>query len=323
MSIPPAYMGYIGYVRITSGTTFGIRCTSCDLALSQAIEKPEVVSSRFDYTVYRLGPKEVGGTIAFPAVMDPSGGGAGSVDVVPVIWLATIQRNNDGRMQNVLTPVKVKYTSDNATFNFHNCKVNSFTFTATHSEMVTIDLDIFGTRREYLGSGGGYLSDAELGGERNARALTWNDVYTKITLDDGSYFTGEYIRSFTFTVNNNLERFYTLNGCLNPQDIAAKLRSMEGTLDIMGRHPELGYNAEQNEARCYANGSVHFGYYVSTCAANWGALIPGVVYEIETMGLSNDLMQSTVNFHALPGGISTETFVQSVPAIDKSICAIL
>jgi len=291
--------------------------------LSQAIEKPEVVSSRFDYTVYRLGPKEVGGTIAFPAVMDPSGGGVGSVDVVPYIWLATIQRNNDGRMTNVLEPIKVKYTSDNATFNFHNCLVNSYTFAVTQGDMVNIDLEVFGTSREYLGSGGGYLSDAELGGQRNARALTWNDVYTKVSMDDGSYFTGEYIRSFSFTVNNNLERFYTLNGCLSPQDIAAKIREITGTMTIMGRHPQLGFNAEQNETRCFANGAVHFGYYVSTCSANWGVNMPGVVYEIETMSLSNDLMETSVNFHALPGGISTETFVQSVPAIDKSICATL
>ena len=320
MAFPPAYMGYIGYVRISGGVTYGIRCTSCDLRLTQAIDKPDVVSSRFDKTVYKLGPKEVGGSIEFPAVMDPSGGGVGSVDVVPQLWLSVIQRNDDGRLQNILEPIKVKYTSDNATFNFHNCRVDQFRFTVAQQEMVTIGVDIIGTSREYLGSGGGYLSDAELGGERNARAITWNDIYLKVGMRGGDFFTGEYVRNFEATVNNNIERFYTLNGCLSPQDVAAKLRDLGGSMTIMGRHALLGATAEQNEYQCYDDNEIHFGYFVSKCQANWGVKLPGVVYEIEQMSLKNDLMESTVAWHSLPGGTSAETFVEDVPALDSSTC---
>ena len=323
MATPPAYMGFIGYVRIESGVTYGIRCTTCDLKLTQAIDKPDVVSSRFDKTVYKLGPKEVGGSIEFPAVMDPSGGGIGSVDVVPQTWLAAITRGADGRMNKVLDHVKVKYTSDNASFIFNYCLVDQFRFTVAQGEMVTIGLDIIGKNREYIGTDPTYLTDTELGGQRNARALTWNDVYIKITLPDGHSFTGEWIRNFEVTVNNNIERFYTLNGCLSPQDIAAKLRDLGGSMTVMGRNPNLGHYADKlNETECYANGSVHFGYYVSKCQANWGVNLPGVIYEIEQMGLKNDLMESTVNWHSLPGGGAStlETFVEEVPGIDKSIC---
>lgn len=319
MPIPPAYMGYIGYVRISSGMDYGIRCTSCELKLSQTIEKQDVVSSRFDKTVYRLGPKEIGGTIAFPAVMDPGLGGVGSTDVVARLWLAAIQRNNDGRMVNVLEPVKVKYTSDNATFNFHNCKVNTFKFSVAQSDVINIETEVFGTSREYLGSGGGYLTDAELGGERNARAMTWNDVYLEVVFEGGS-FTGEYVRTFECNINNNLDRFYTLNGCLSPQDIAPKLRDITGSLVVMGRHPGLGQDAEDNQERCFADHTLHFGYYVSGCSAQWGVKLPGVVYEIETMGLKNDLMESTVNWHSLPGGRASETFVDTDFIINKDVC---
>jgi len=322
MAIPPAYMGFIGYVRVTSaGSTYGIRCDSCELKLTQTIDKPDVVSSRFDKTVYRLGPKEVGGTISFPAVMDPSGGTSGSVDLIPQLWLSVITRDDDGRIPAayLLDPVTVKYTSDHATFDFNNCRLNSFKWTVAHSEMIKVELDIMGTSRENLGGGGGYLSDAELGGQRNARALTWNDAFMEIGYDGGS-FTGEYVRSFDITVMNNCERFYTLNGCLSPQDIAAKLRDLTGSLVIMGRHPGLGQAAEDNESRCYADGFLHFGYDVSGCAAKWGVKLPGVVYEIETMGLKNDLMESTVNWHALPGGISTENFVNTNFTVSKSSC---
>ena len=276
MASPPAFMGYIGYVKIISGVTYGIRCTSCDLKLTQTIDTEEVVSSRYDRTVYKLGPKEVGGSIEFPAVMDPNSGGVGSVDVVPQLWLSTIQRNELGRMFKELNTVRVKYTSDNATFEFYNCLVDQFKFTVAHREMITINVDIIGKNRKYVGGGGvDILSESELGGERNARALTWNDVYLKITLPGGDSFTGEWVRNFEFTLANNIERYYTLNGCLSPQDIAAKIRNIDGSMTIMGRNPQLGEYADKlNERDCYADGSIHCGYFVSKCQANWGIKLP-------------------------------------------------
>jgi len=333
MASPPAFMGYVGYVRIESGVTFGIRCDSCDLKLTQTINPEEVVASRFDRTVYRLGPKEVGGSIGFPAVMDPNGGGIGSVDVVPQLWLAAIERDPDGRMLHVLNTIKVKYTSDNATFDFHNCLVDQFKFTVAQSEMVKMNIDIIGKSRECLGTSGGYLTDTELGGERNARALTWNDVYLKITLPGGDSFTGEWVRNFELTLQNNIERFYTLNGCLSPQDIAAKIRAIDGSMTIMGRNPLLGeYAAKLNEGDCYADGSIHCGYFVSKCQANWGINLPGVIYEIEQMSLKNDLMESTVAWHSYPGSprvvaiagggqtVTMETFVEDVPGVVNTTC---
>ena len=62
---PPAYMGYVGFVNIGG---YIVRATSADISLKQDITKPDVVDGRIDRTVYRLGPQEVGGTVAFPAI---------------------------------------------------------------------------------------------------------------------------------------------------------------------------------------------------------------------------------------------------------------
>ena len=299
-SIPYASLGFVGFVQFETNPTFGVRATSCDLKLSQAIEKPEVVTGKFDRTVYKLGPKEVGGAVAFPAVLETVGGG--TTQIMDKLWELAVFRSEDGRLTDF--DAAVKYTASNATFRFEDCMINSFKWSVTQGDLVNVETDIIGRKRNLI-----TLSPPTYD-TRNTRAATWADVDITVALSTGGTMTGEWIRSFESTINNNVERFYTCNGELNPQDIAPKMREITGSMTLMGRNPVMGQFAEDNQNRCNEDNSIRFGYQVTNnlCNATWFKKFCGVVFEIETMSLSNDIVESSINWHALPGGAAGEMF---------------
>ena len=113
-------------------------------------------------------------------------------------------------------------------------------------------------------------------------------------------------------------RFYTLNGLLTPQDVAPTKRDITGTLEIMGRHPQLGQTALTNDQRCHEDNNITFGYTIATevCRADWRIKLPGIVFRIEEMSLTNELFVTTVNWISLPGvtykaNLGSENFVIS------------
>ena len=116
---PPAYMGFVGFVKLRTGNVVGtsqadsnythedmiIRATSADLNLSQEVSKPDVIDSRYDRTVYQLGPKIIEGTVAFPAVYDLQGGAS----IVEALYRYAITRNTSGLLSDF--NLDVKYAS--------------------------------------------------------------------------------------------------------------------------------------------------------------------------------------------------------------------
>lgn len=303
--VPQAALGFVGFVKISTGSKeFGIRATSCDLKLSQAIEKPDVVSGRFDKTVYKLGPKQVEGSIAFPATLETSSTGL-TAQLMDDIWSLGVYRGSDGRLDSFTS--KVKYAAENASFEFDGCMVNTLKWSVTQQDLVNIDFNVVAKSRT------AQTVSSPTYAHRNTRAVTWADVFFNIYLGSGGggIIEGEWVRSFDITINNNVERFYTCNGLLSPQDVAPKQRDITGTLTIMGRNYHLGiYSDERNQENCFADGYIKFGYEITNqnCRAAFKKKICGVIFEIETMSLRNDLIESTVNYHCLPGGQADELF---------------
>ena len=314
---PPAYMGFVGFVKFITtnpSNVFTVRASSADVKLTQTVDKPDLISGKYDRTVYKLGPKEVGGGVSFPAIMEnATDASSGTTAAVPALWRKAILRIAGGRLDQM--DLAVKYTSDNAFFKFTNCIVNSFEFSVTQGDLVNINLDLMGVQRIALvpiNSIGNGLTEEPRYNTRNARAVTWNDSLIQITNDDGilgtsGSITGEWLRAFTATVNNNAERFYTLNGKLFPQDVQAKQRDISGTMTVMGRNPVLGLVSETNQDRCNEVSNIKFGYQLTIgCQACFLVELPGCVFQIEEMSLTNDLLESTVNWHSLPGGKYTD-----------------
>lgn len=294
---PPAYMGYVGFVNIDGNT---VRATSADIKLTQEVTKPDVVDGHIDRTVYQLGPQEVGGSIAFPALYDTSSGAT----TVDNLWRLVIQRVGGGTLTPF--PVDIKYaqsggTSNQSDFSYDNCVVNTMQFSVTQSDVMNITCDIIGMTRSP--NTAGIVSN--LG---NSRIVTWADARFVINQGTTSLgmpsneIPGQHVRSFEVNINNNVERFYTLNGALFAQAIAPAKRDVTGNVVFLGRLPGLGELAENNEDRESEDTTIDFGFETTstTSTTSFIKTLPNVVFQIEEMAITNNLFETTVMWHSLP-----------------------
>jgi len=297
---PFAAMGYVGFVQFEGGAFQSnglIRAFSADVRLSQEITAPDVVDGSTDRTAYQLGPKIVGGGVEFPAVFDRSGAGSSTADVATLIYDACVNRTTGGQLESQFN-ISTRYTNQAASsFKYEDCIVNSFRFSVTQSDVIRIGIDVIGKSRIAAGPQTATNFD-------NTRIAVWADALFNIldTSQNNLDISGNHVRSLEVNINNNADRFYTLNGLLEPQDIAARKRDVEGSVTLMGRHPDLGNAAFSNEDRCYEETKLGFGYSVNNanCSGAFGSVLPNVILFIEELSLTNDLFETTVRFRSLP-----------------------
>ncbi len=332
---PQAFMGFVGFIRVEQGKIYGnadgatridhdsylIRATSADINLSQEISKPDVIDSRYDKTVYQLGPKLVDGSFGFPAVYEVSGV-AGSKTLFEILYRYAVTRQDNG----LLSPfeLQVKYAAsqtlpyNEAEFKYTGCFANTWQFSVAQSDVVTCTVDILGVNRETLGTlnpptrsdtvceGSSTDETASIG---STRIVTWNDARVEIEGDRIGYGTdaigGQHVRSFEANINNDAERYYTLNTQLFAQAIAPRKREITGNIVLMGRHPKLADIALKNQFNCTESSTIKFGFNTpgtgEGCADSTFAVgMPNCVFEIEEMSLTNDVFETTVNWHSLP-----------------------
>ncbi len=327
---PRAFMGFVGFVRVQAGTVKGnadgvddtphgsylIRATSADINLTQEISKPDVIDSRYDRSVYQLGPKLVDGSFAFPAVYEvPTGQ---TETLFEILYRYAVTRDNFG----LLSPfeLNVKYAASStlpneAEFKYTGCIANSWQFSVAQSDVVTCNVDIIGVNRETLGAldpptrsdtaceGSSTTETDSIG---TTRIVTWNDARVELTGGrlNGS-IGGEYVRSFEANIANDAERYYTLNTKLFVQAIAPRKREITGNVVLIGRHQQLANVALNNELNCTESADIKFGFNTpgtgeGCSSSTFNVTMPNCVFEIEEMSLTNDLFETTVNWHALP-----------------------
>ena len=311
---PPAYVGFVGFVKLNSGTIIAdpasgasttsyqdtiVRATTADINLSQEITKPDVVDSRYDRTVYQLGPKIIEGTLAFPAVYDIGTG----TNIVDVLFRLAATRLDSGLLNEF--DLDIKYAASNtvpnvAEFAYLGNIINTWQFSVSAEDVINISCDVIG--RERISKTVPTLDDTYM---QNTRVATWNDARVEVVGGRiANPIGGQYVRSFEANINNNAERFYTLNTQLFPQSIAPTKRDITGNLVLMGRHEDIAGLAVDNELYCSETTNVRFGFQTSgsgaSCEASFGVELPNTVFEIEEMSLSNDLFETTINWHSLP-----------------------
>jgi hypothetical protein len=355
---PPAYMGFVGFVKIVPSTSGAytisdvphlIRTTSADINLKQDVTTPDVIDSRYDRTVYQLGPMTVDGSVSFPAIYQLPN----NATYTPFELMYRYAATRSSGLKSDTAPIAegglnqfdmmVKYASsftepNEAEFNYKNCIVNTWKFSVNQSDLVTCDVDIIGINREDIAgtmkppcrsdnvcsTSGSNCDSTEGFSIGTTRVVTWNDARVQLGGPDSSsdgdnlfatndntlgYIGGEYIRTFEANINNDAERFYTLNAHLYAQAIAPRKREVSGSMTLMGRHQTLSNIAVNNQLNCTANSTIKFGYVLSvpgsgvgcTGLSGFNTTFPNVVFEIETMSLTNDLFESTVNWKSLPG----------------------
>lgn len=304
----PAFTAKLGYVgSVAFGFTTGlvtVRATSANIRASQEITYPDVVDGRIDRTLYQLGPRVVGGNVTFPLVHEGvanSGRSCGTaVNLGSLFWSAAAKRDNYGRLVEFF-PAHVRYT-DNTAFTYPNCIINTMQISVTQSDVVTFSCELIGGASaddnvripKEVSDDLDYLAPA--------RVVTWNDFVLRIWGDtsSGLVVNGEQIRSFNVSLNNNAERYYTLNNKLAPQDVAARKREISGQVVIMGRNEQLSDLAYTNQNRFTSTAGIAFGYTLGAGGNPYFATgLHGVIFEIEEIEITNDLVETTVAYTAL------------------------
>ena len=335
---PPAYMGFVGFVRLKSGLinsnlstaalshpNYIIRARTASINVTQDITAPDVIDSRFDRSVYQLGPKLIDGSLEFPAIYDrPSGASFGVIEAL--YRYAVTRKLTTGTLSDFGLDVKYAPSAslpNQAEFVYNNCIINNWTFSVTQGDVVSCSIDIIGLTRDPSGAldpparkddnACTPLGDTANGEIGNTRIVTWHDARVELennnwpaNADGNRIIGGEYVRSFEVNIGNDAERFYTLNKNLFPQAIAPRKRDVNGSIVLMGRHTTLAEQAFNNELRCSESSTLKFGFVTSatdsSCATNSGfaVTLPNIVFRIEELGLSNDIFESTVNWISLP-----------------------
>lgn len=305
---PYGHMGYVGSVQMRNlpgvSNPIVVRVTSADIKATQDITHPEVIDGRIDTTLYQVGPLIVGGNLAFPLVHEGAALGAGycaatSDSLAKKMWQIAAERDELGRLNNVFD-CDVRY-ADNTAFTYPGCYINQMTFTITQSAEVNVTAEVFGGasstgagRTNYQGlSNPTFLSPA--------RVVTWNDAQIELYDDNGlTVLKGNELREFSCMINNGLERIYTMNGRLAPQDIVAKKREISGSLKIMGRNATLGNISFTNSSRFTSKAAIAFGYQLGdTATPYWATALYGVIFKIEEMALTTGLFETTVAYRAM------------------------
>lgn len=304
-----APMGFVGSVQLQpdgDATPVTLRVTSADIKTTQEITYPEVIDGRIDTTLYQVGPKVTGGSVAFPLVHEGSTLSSdatcdnGSATLAGKLWEIAAKRNPSGRLINKCA-AHVRY-ADNTAFTYPGCYVNTMTWTMTQSEAVNVTVELFGGADAQHPQGriayGGLANPSFLS---PARVITWNDALVEVYKDSGVHVCAGYqLREFTVTLNNALERIYTLNGKLAVQDIAAKKREISGQLKTLGRIPDLADFARDNDKRYTSSSGIAFGYKLGgSTNPFWANAFWGVIFSMEEMALTTGIFEVTHNWRAL------------------------
>jgi len=334
MTITAANMGFVGWVKFDFGTGNNLgflRATSCDLKVTQTIDPSEVIDGTIDRTVYKLGPKEIGGSVAFPAVLDQGTSGS----AMARLWNVALQREGGAGVPSNqggfaadpgLFNVLVKYSNGTA-FNYTDCIVDNYEWSVTQSDVVTIKVALIGKDRvaptipvtNAAIAGNSYYPTATNTHPTfsNTRIITWNDVNVNV-----GGVPSEFVRSFTCTVNNNVKRYYSLNGALSPSLVAPTKRDITGNVAIIGRNDLISGStgADGNYSRCSADQTIGFSVFQiprtgsPVCAAAWGVEFPSMcIFEYEEIALTNELFETKINYKVFPGesftGSNSNTFM--------------
>jgi hypothetical protein len=310
---------------------------------------PDVIDGRIDRTAYQLGPKIVEGTLSLPLIHDTGadvGTGCPQKQDLTVagslmtnVWCWVTARNAHGRLVYDSAVMDIRY-ANHAAFRFDQCIANTLSLSVAQQDVVTMDIGVIGRGRKPAPGnqgGGGVVPMDPLGDPRlaeflsPARVMTWNDVTVNAIggcddYDGVPLFYSNQVREWNMEINNNADRFYSLQGSLFPVDINVGKREVTGSLTLMGLADQLRQLAEKNPERFTEKNELRFAFYVgadtfggageSFGTRDWlgdtsqpendyssglifARRLAGVVFEIETMSMTNDVFETEVNYHAL------------------------
>lgn len=305
-----------------SGTltnAFKIRATGFNINAKQEITTPELIDGAVDMTGYGLQGIMVDGDVTFPLFHEGSSLGTGGAksscspfthSMAGDFWQIAAERESNGRLKNsavftVAYPDNSQFAYDSGYLNTLNIKVSKGGFVDCTTNWICrekIDQNNWAGNPDVatgLDETPAYLSPS--------RIISWNDFV--ITLNSvsgdstariGAAVSGEGMTDFNVTLNNNIDRAFTFNGSLFPQDVFAKKRVIEGSLKLLGRSKYLNKMGLNNANYYTSFEKLAFGYKLGTSnTAYWATALHGILMKPEEMSLSpNEVFETTLNFRA-------------------------
>jgi hypothetical protein len=317
----PAYAGYSGFVTYEANLSGSIkkyllRADSCSLKGTQAIDTIPDIDGSIDSTRYAIKPFEVSGGISFNLDSAPDSVG---YMAFARLYADITQRSADGRLKIREQPgcrnMLVRYSGE-VSYRYVDIVPNSMDISCSAGEPLKFSVDFKGRGREgpFNGTtavmGDGLASTVD--GKFNVapvRVVTYNDISIDI---ESSPLTGSgvvvntpsniarlpLIKSFSCKIDNQVEAVHTLSGTLAAYDLVAKKRIITGKIDFLGRNRDIADYALYNElgqtSRANLSFNVRFGNVTKTLFK-----LRGVVFKIENMDLTNDVLTSSMDFMAL------------------------
>lgn len=114
---------------------------------------------------------------------------------------------------------------------FGDCKINTYTFTATGGDLCQVSAEIIGITASDGEGGDGYDAEEKL--------LTWGEISVSV----GGGGSGDPINAITFTVNNNCKPIYTAGGnvafSLEPIKLRVGMQEVSGSISYYNKGVDL------------------------------------------------------------------------------------
>jgi hypothetical protein len=300
-NVIPVRAGFSGAVAYdVQGVPYMIRAESCDVIVKQDIQPVGDVDGAIDHTRYTLQPFDISGSLSF--ALDQSQA-ADSFAVFEKMYNDAVLRRADGNLQSRSEDrrLHVRYYPG-FSYTYLDMAINSFKLSVSQGDVLKATVNMMGRGRIPMDPSDAPALD-ETSDLSPVRAIQFNDVEIAIIPDPdiggiNETITSTIVRSFEVTINNNCEHVYTLSSSLTPYDIIAKKREITGSVTFAGRQDDLAVWAAEHEAR--AQSAVDLVFRVKFGPATTVDLfkLKGVVAQIESTAITNDLVETSMNFRA-------------------------
>ncbi len=261
--------------------------------------------------------------------------------ILHALWCWTTSRDSMGRLVYDDVRLGIRY-ANHAGFTYDRCVVNTYDMRITQGDIINVDVNVIGRGRSQSANNPDpvYAQEPSMADFLSpARVLTWNDATLTGTggcdLNNIVLFYSNQVREFNMSIANNADRFYTLCGSLFPVDINVGKREITGSITLLGLADRLRDLAERNQERFTEKNELKLAFYVGDDQYNpvsgsfdsrdwttgdappnpdaiWYKRLMGVVFAIEEMSMTNEVYETTVNWHAMANDqVCYQAFVPS------------
>tara|TARA_Y100000034_G_C6896101_1_gene413157 strand:- start:735 stop:1772 length:1038 start_codon:yes stop_codon:yes gene_type:complete len=299
----PAHAGFSGAVMYSAaGSNYLIRAKDCSVNAKQEINAIDDIDGAIDKTRYTLSPYQIEGSLSFALDQSQT---ADSFAVFEQLFKDAVERDSHGNMLSKSTDrsLHVRYYPG-ASYTYLHVLIDQLSLEVSEGSELTASATVKGRGRTDVAQAVPNLDSGQ--DLAPVRAIMFNDIsvtFSPSTISGAntidSSFTSTVVQSFKLDIANNTDFVYTLASSLSPYDIIAKKRDITGSITFLGKNDQLAPFATMHEHSAQSAVDMTFSIKFSADAPPVDLFqLKGVVFQIEEISVSNDLITSTMNYRA-------------------------